>query len=52
MGQNSSVPISRRKSLRDSFRSFPRKSHTHQGSLSAAVNFMDTNQKVTHLTFS
>ncbi|KAJ4431382.1 hypothetical protein ANN_19979 [Periplaneta americana] len=54
MGQNSSVPAGvrrgRRKSFRESWRSpFPRRSQTHQGSLSATFNFIDVDLKVDQL---
>ncbi|KDR10992.1 endonuclease/exonuclease/phosphatase family domain-containing protein 1-like [Zootermopsis nevadensis] len=54
MGQNSSVPTGvrrgRRKSFRESWRSpFPRRSQTHQGSLSATFNFIDVDLKVDQL---
>ncbi|XP_049857189.1 endonuclease/exonuclease/phosphatase family domain-containing protein 1-like [Schistocerca gregaria] len=50
MGQNTSVPsgshLGRRRSFRNSWRSpFPRRSHTHKSSLSAAVNFIDVDPK-------
>jgi len=51
MGQHASAPTGvgrgRRKSFRESWRSpFPRRSRTHQGSLSAAFNFTDVDLKV------
>jgi hypothetical protein len=54
MGQNSSVPTGvrrgRRKSFREAWRSpFPRRSQTHQGSLSATFNFIDVDLKVIKL---
>jgi hypothetical protein len=55
MGQNSSVPTGvrreRRKSFRGSWRSpFPRRSQTHQGSLSATFNFIDVDLKVINMS--
>ncbi|PSN31026.1 Endonuclease/exonuclease/phosphatase family domain-containing protein 1 [Blattella germanica] len=57
MGQNSSVSAGarrgRRKSFRDSWRTpFPRRSHTHQGTLSAAFNFNDIDMKVDQLNIN
>lgn len=54
MGQHASVPTGvgrgRRKSFRESWRSpFPRRSQTHQGSLSAAFSFIDVDLKIDQL---
>jgi len=54
MGQHASAPTGvgrgRRKSFRESWRSpFPRRSQTHQGSLSAAFNFIDVDLKIDQL---
>lgn len=54
MGQHASAPTGvgrgRRKSFRESWRSpFPRRSQTHQGSLSATFNFIDVDLKVDQL---